>query len=280
MVIGETQLLEDIEVTENDDSENKQVDDLFANAALNSDERPKTSNESENFNEKYASSSSLFENEHIEVDEGSGSETLIESSTEVSKSSSSEANVAVSNESSKRSSSEASVAVTTEATKNFVYELKSNTTEAPVPSILTAEILHFIEDASTEEPTLSTSVSSFVERNFDSISSSIVEETAQSLVASSENKPTPSLNIKSPPLVSKSTVIIVASCVSGIVLLAIISLAYVVSFQRQTGTLDIEMQEQRCGKDSYEDNEAEDEAQEHLLGTQEASAVTPADDIL
>lgn len=281
MVVGDTQLLEDIEATEEDDSENKQIDDLFATAVSSSDERSNASHESEAFNEEYASSSrSPFENEHIEVDEGSGSEPLIESSTEVSKRPSSEANVVVTTESLKRSSSEANIMVTTEATKIFVSELKVNTTEAPKPSILTAEILHFIEEASTEGPTSSTSVSSFVEQNLDSISSSIMEETAESLVASSENKPTLPLKVESQPMVSKSAVIVVASCVSGIVLLAIIGLAYIVSFQRQTGTLDIEMQEQRCGKESYDDNEPEDESHERLLGTQEACSVTTADDIL
>lgn len=152
-------------------------------------------------------------------------------------------------------------------------------TEAPKSSILTADILNRIEEASTEGPSTS---SNFAEQNFEQIStSSILEETAESLVASSETKPATTImeDDKYESSITKHSIVLVASCISGVVLLAVIGLVYMVNFQRQTGTLDIEMQEQRCGKDSY-DEEGEDETHERLLGTPTGTTVATVDDIL
>lgn len=299
-MIGVAKLLEEVEVSEDDDSENKQIEESFATSSSSSDESSNSqsnssgssdSSSTEEISSEENALSSRTPLEHIETlieaDEGSGSEAIAEISTGGSNNSTdiqnSNVDVELSTEATK-----SSIELSTEAAKAelFTKAAKSHvelSTEPPKPSILTAEILRHMEDASTDGPTSSTTTPNFVEQNFDSIStSSILEETAASLVASSETKPMPTLNVDNiyQSKISKSTVVVVASCLSGIVLLTIISLVYMINFQRQTGTLDIEMQEQRCGKDSYENEEIEDETHERLLGTQEANTVNTVDDIL
>ncbi|KAL5283380.1 hypothetical protein ACFFRR_005953 [Megaselia abdita] len=284
------QLFDDLEVVEDDDSENKQVDEMFAIEPSSSDESSNSqSNSSDDSNsssdsdgsssEEHASSSSRpLGDEHIEIDEGSGSEALVELSTETSRSSSEPVEV-LPTEAPKISTSESLIITSTQIVEDIII----SSTEATRFNILTEDILNRIEEASTGEPASSTTTPNFVDPNLESIStSSIMDNTAESLVASSENKPLPTLNIENiyQSNITKSAVIVVAICVSSVVLLAIIGLVYMVNHQRQTGTLDIEMQEQRCGKDSYADDELEDETHERLLGTQDANTVTTVDDIL
>lgn len=250
--MAEMRLLDEIERSDDKDSENKNVNDLLADESNSYDILHSQSNASESLNNEPALNFQRpSEYEQIEAEEGSGDESNLEPITKSSTSSG------------------------FEVTKSSVLENPSTKSL----SILTSDILNYIAEATTEGPTFEETVSNFTEQSSDSIPPSIMDETAESLIASSDNKNTVILDDGNTHQM-KSSVIIVVSCVTGVVLLAIIGLAYIVSFQRHTGTLDIEMQEQRCGKDNQEDNQLKDETHERLLAPQETSNFITVGDTL
>lgn len=75
-------------------------------------------------------------------------------------------------------------------------------------------------------------------------------------------KPLPTRNLTeatSASIFSRSGLIIVVCSSIAFMFLLVSVVAFLISFQRQHGTLDIEMQEQRCGKDDLDEEDEEDE---------------------
>ncbi|XP_055923629.1 dentin sialophosphoprotein isoform X2 [Eupeodes corollae] len=81
------------------------------------------------------------------------------------------------------------------------------------------------------------------------------------IVAEGLGKPLPTRSVGDEPSSSsyssedKTTTVLVLCAAAGGIFIAFSLAIYLISFQRQHGTLDIEMQEQRCGKDNLDDDD-------------------------
>lgn len=81
------------------------------------------------------------------------------------------------------------------------------------------------------------------------------------IVAEGLGKPMPTRSIDDEPSSSsyssedKTTTVIVLCAAAGGIFVAFSFAIYLISFQRQNGVLDIEMQEQRCGKDNLDEDD-------------------------
>lgn len=81
------------------------------------------------------------------------------------------------------------------------------------------------------------------------------------IIAEGLGKPLPTRSVGDEPSSSsyssedKTTTVIVLCAAAGGIFLAFSFAIYLISFQRQNGVLDIEMQEQRCGKDNLDEDD-------------------------